>query len=78
VGTGDVAVVTGAANGIGRALADHFGAAGLGVALADVELAPAEEAAEESRCAGIDAIGVGTDVSDPAAVADIARLDLPR
>ena len=37
---GRVAVVTGAASGIGRALADKFASEGMKVVLADVEEAP--------------------------------------
>ena len=34
---GKVAVITGAASGLGRAIADRFGAAGCSLVLADVE-----------------------------------------
>jgi len=62
--SGQVAVVTGGASGIGYALAAGFLARGLEVVVADVE-APALEAAVE-RLGGIEAgvIGVRTDVSD--------------
>ena len=42
---GKCAVVTGAASGIGRAMADAFAAEGMRVVLADVEPAALEEAA---------------------------------
>src|SRR5579885_2358322 len=72
---GRVAVVTGAASGIGRALAERFAAEGMRVVLADVEAAPLEAATEAIRAAGAEAIGVRTDVSsarDVQALADAA------
>ena len=47
---GKVAVVTGAASGIGRAMADRFVAEGMKVVLADVENAALEQAAALKRC----------------------------
>jgi NAD(P)-dependent dehydrogenase (short-subunit alcohol dehydrogenase family) len=44
---GRVAVVTGAASGIGRALAERFAAEGMKVMLADVDEAALSEAASE-------------------------------
>lgn len=68
-----VAVVTGAASGIGRGLAELFAAEGMHVVLADVE-APALAAAErEMREAGASVLAVRTDVSkadDVQALAD--------
>jgi NAD(P)-dependent dehydrogenase (short-subunit alcohol dehydrogenase family) len=60
---GKVAVVTGAASGIGRALVDRFLADGMKVVLADVEQGPLDAAVEELTAAGADVIGVRTDVS---------------
>src|SRR5579871_5319912 len=60
---GRVAVVTGAASGIGRALAERFAAEGMKVVLADVEREPLEAAVEALRASGAEAIGVPTDVS---------------
>jgi NAD(P)-dependent dehydrogenase (short-subunit alcohol dehydrogenase family) len=68
---GRVAVVTGAASGMGRAFADRFAAAGMEVALADVEAAPLNAAVEQIRATGADAIGVRTDVRH---AADVQRL----
>ncbi len=60
---GKVVAITGGASGIGRALADAFGAAGMKVALADIEPGPLAEAVAELSAAGIDAAGWPCDVS---------------
>jgi NAD(P)-dependent dehydrogenase (short-subunit alcohol dehydrogenase family) len=62
---GKVAVVTGAASGIGRAMATAFAAEGMRLVLADVEPGPLEEAAEELRSGGADVFAVTADVSQP-------------
>lgn len=70
-----VAVITGAASGIGRGLARHAAGEGMRVVLADVEAPALEEAVEDVRSLGGDAFGVRTDVSreaDVAALADAA------
>ncbi|MBI5289300.1 MAG: SDR family NAD(P)-dependent oxidoreductase [Chloroflexi bacterium] len=59
---GRTAVVTGAASGIGRALAERFGSAGMRVVLADVEEAPLREAEESLLERGVETIAVRTDV----------------
>jgi NAD(P)-dependent dehydrogenase (short-subunit alcohol dehydrogenase family) len=69
---GRVAVVTGAASGIGRGLAERFAAEGMKVVLADVEAEPLEEAVETIRASGGEAIGVRTDVSREADVQALA------
>jgi NAD(P)-dependent dehydrogenase (short-subunit alcohol dehydrogenase family) len=58
-----VAVVTGAASGIGRALAAAFAAEGMRVVLADVEAVALEEAAHTIARDGAQTIAVPTDVS---------------
>ena len=71
---GKVAVVTGAASGIGRALVDAWLAEGCRVVMADVE-EPALQAAHDALAADARdrAIVVPTDVSDAAAVAHLAE-----
>ena len=63
---GRVAVVTGAARGIGAAVARRLGAEGATVALADID----EEGAGKTAAAiGGGAFAVATDIGDPASVA---------
>ena len=60
---GKVAVITGAASGIGRALADRFAAEGMRLVLADIERSALEQASEEIAAAGVDVVAVPTDTS---------------
>lgn len=62
--TGRVAVVTGAASGIGHAMARRFAAAGMKVVLADIEQQPLDEAVAGLVADGAEAVGLVTDVSD--------------
>src|SRR5262245_38656431 len=66
--TGRVAVVTGAASGMGLAIARHLAARGDPVGLLDVQGAAALRAAEELRKTGATAIAVEADVTDRGAV----------
>lgn len=59
---GKVAVVTGAASGIGLALAARFAQAGMKVALADIEAAPLESARAAISAQGAEVIALRTDV----------------
>jgi NAD(P)-dependent dehydrogenase (short-subunit alcohol dehydrogenase family) len=72
IGAGKVAVVTGAASGIGRALAEAFAAAGSAVVVADLDAAAAEAVAAGIRAAGGEAEAMEVDVSDAAAVDRLA------
>jgi 3-oxoacyl-[acyl-carrier protein] reductase len=65
---GKVAIVTGAAHGIGRAIAERYGAEGASVVVCDVDAAEAEAVAKGIEAAGGTAIDVACDVSDSAAV----------
>jgi len=70
---GKVGVVTGAARGIGLALAEAVAERGMRVVLADLEPAQPGTAAERLRSDGVDAIGVVCDVSDPVQVQALAE-----
>jgi 3-oxoacyl-[acyl-carrier protein] reductase len=63
-----VAVVTGAARGIGAAIAVKLAADGFAVAVLDLEEAACKETVERITAAGGRAMAVGADVSDAAAV----------
>jgi NAD(P)-dependent dehydrogenase (short-subunit alcohol dehydrogenase family) len=81
--TGKVALVTGAAAGMGLATARAFAEAGAAVVLADVSEAPVAAEAQRLTEAGRKAVAVRCDVSDDAevaamverAVAEFGRLD---
>jgi 3-oxoacyl-[acyl-carrier protein] reductase len=60
---GKVAIITGAARGIGRACADLFAAHGARVVLSDIDAAPTNEAAAELTGAGHEALAVPGDVT---------------
>jgi NAD(P)-dependent dehydrogenase (short-subunit alcohol dehydrogenase family) len=61
---GRVAVVTGGAGGIGRAMGDRFAREGMKVVLADVDPGPLADAEGKLRAEGLEVTGVICDVSD--------------
>jgi NAD(P)-dependent dehydrogenase (short-subunit alcohol dehydrogenase family) len=69
---GRVAVVTGAASGIGRALAARLAAEGMRCVLADIEAFALQRAVSDLRHAGATAIGVPADVARAADVRALA------
>lgn len=69
---GDIAVITGAAQGNGRALALGLAREGARVALGDVNAAGAEAVADEIRSLGGQAFAAGLDVGDAAQCAAFA------
>jgi NAD(P)-dependent dehydrogenase (short-subunit alcohol dehydrogenase family) len=74
--TGKVAVVTGAASGIGRAMAERFVAEGMCVVLADVEEGPLRAVEHLLREGGAQVKAVLTDVSDGESVENLAQATL--
>jgi NAD(P)-dependent dehydrogenase (short-subunit alcohol dehydrogenase family) len=68
---GRVAVVTGAANGIGLGLAQAFAEEGMKLVLADIDEQQLDIARSSLAEAGADVLAVRTDVADPKAVADL-------
>jgi NAD(P)-dependent dehydrogenase (short-subunit alcohol dehydrogenase family) len=75
---GKIAVVTGAASGIGLALSRRLGADGMRVMMADVEEPALAAAARSLADEGIEAASAVTDVSDPDSVDALARATLER
>lgn len=65
---GRVALVTGAAQGIGRAIAMALGEAGADLALGDVNLEKLQEVAKEIEGLGRKALALNADVSNPDSV----------
>jgi NAD(P)-dependent dehydrogenase (short-subunit alcohol dehydrogenase family) len=65
---GKVAIVTGAASGMGRATACLFADEGARVAAIDINEAPLEEVVSEIAAAGAEVRGWTLDVADPAAI----------
>ncbi|MGV0904124.1 SDR family NAD(P)-dependent oxidoreductase [Mycobacterium novum] len=75
---GKVAVVTGGAGGIGRALGRSFGREGMKVVLADVLAEPLEQATRELADEGVEVLAVLTDVTDYASIEALATEALAR
>lgn len=65
---GKTALITGAASGIGKAIAETYAAAGAKIAIADLNQAGADAAVAEIKAKGGQAMGIAMDVSDEAAV----------
>lgn len=65
---GRVAVVTGGAGGIGRALVERFTDEGMRAVIADIDAKLVDETTQELRDGGRDVIGVVTDVTELSSV----------
>jgi 3-hydroxybutyrate dehydrogenase len=59
-----IAFVTGAASGIGKAIAEIYAREGAKVAIADMNMAAAQAAADELKARGASAMAVAVDVTD--------------
>jgi NAD(P)-dependent dehydrogenase (short-subunit alcohol dehydrogenase family) len=75
---GRVAVVTGAASGIGLGIASAFADEGLHLVLADIDRQRLEQEAERLRSSGSQVEAVVTDVGDPDAVQALAETTMRR
>jgi NAD(P)-dependent dehydrogenase (short-subunit alcohol dehydrogenase family) len=73
---GKVAVITGAASGMGRAFARRFAREGMRIVGADISADALDELTRELTAAGHSAIGVVTDVARAEAVEHLARVTL--
>ncbi len=72
IGMKRVAVITGAASGIGRGMAERFAAEGMTVVLADIEEKPLFKLETELRDKGATVLAVKTDVSNAQDVENLA------
>ena len=75
---GRVAVVTGAASGIGLGIAETLGEAGMKVVLGDIEQAALQRTADELKGRGLEVHPVVVDVSKPEQVEALARATLDK
>jgi NAD(P)-dependent dehydrogenase (short-subunit alcohol dehydrogenase family) len=75
---GKVAVVTGGASGIGRAVAEAAAAAGMKVVLGDIEETALKETDAALAASGADVLSVVTDVSDGSSVEQLRDKALER
>lgn len=75
---GKVAVITGAASGIGKAIAERAAQAGMKLVLADVDAARLDKVVAEFSQKGCEAVGLRTDVSKESEVMALADLAFER
>jgi NAD(P)-dependent dehydrogenase (short-subunit alcohol dehydrogenase family) len=78
IAPGHVAVITGGASGIGRAMARAFAARGMHVVLADLDDVKMRSVEAEITEAGVDVLPVVCDTSNEAAVQALAQATLDR
>jgi len=75
---GQVAIITGAASGIGRALAEQLGRQGARLILADINLQGIEEVEKQLQSAGVDAVGLALDVAAAASIEEMVDTAMSR
>lgn len=68
-----VAVITGGASGLGRAMAYRFAEAGMRIVIADIEAKTIEETLDFFRMQSFEAVGEVCDVSQPGDVENLAQ-----
>lgn len=73
-----VAVITGGAQGIGRATALMMGSEGAKIVVADLQREKAQSVATELEAAGAESLGVGVDVASETSVKEMAKATLER
>ena len=81
---GNVAIVTGAARGIGKATAIRLAEGGASVAMVDIDAEGVQQTADEVKQLGVSTLAIPTDVADPAQVntmvaqvmAQLGRIDM--
>ena len=71
--SGRVAIVTGAAHGMGEAIVKRFASEGASVLVADINIEMARRVADEIKCQGGIAIAAKADVADKLEVQDMVR-----
>jgi NAD(P)-dependent dehydrogenase (short-subunit alcohol dehydrogenase family) len=76
--SGRVAIVTGAAQGIGRCIAEFLAKDGASVVLADIQNFRAAEVAELLRHSGLNAEATFVDIRDPASVSEMVAYVIDR
>lgn len=76
--TGQTALVTGAARGLGKAMAKGLVAAGADVAVADIDGDSAARTVQELAAAGTDCCAIQVDVGDLQSVTDMTRVAIAR
>ncbi|WP_088328351.1 3-hydroxybutyrate dehydrogenase [Lacimicrobium sp. SS2-24] len=66
-------LITGGASGIGLGIARHLGTLGYRIIIADINLEPAQQAADELVAAGTQASAIALDVSDASQIAELPQ-----
>lgn len=73
-----VAVITGAASGLGRAFADKAAALNMKLVLSDVRDVPLQQALQELKAQGADVVGIAGDVSKGEDIEALAKLAIEK